>query len=85
VADLLARLAAEEVDSEPFDAVVRLLTERTRQEVNSIVTRVTAEPALLKEQQWLTERMQELQDPNAAAHAAEQLVAWLGSKGEGGE
>ena len=67
VADLLARLAAEEVDSEPFDAVVRLLTERARHEVTSIVTRVAAEPALLQEQQWLTERMQELQDPNAAA------------------
>lgn len=85
VADLLARLAAEEVDSDPFDAVVRLLTERARHEVTSIVTRVTAEPHLLKEQQWLTERMQELQDANAAAGAAEQLVAWLGSRGEGGE
>jgi DNA primase len=85
VADLLARLAAEEVDSEAFDAVVRLLTERARHEVTSMVTRVAAEPDLQREQQWLTQCIDQLRDPNAAAAAADQLVAWLGSRGEGGE
>ena len=42
VADLLARLAAEEVDSEPFDAVVRLLTERARHEVTGARRRGSA-------------------------------------------
>ena len=86
VADLLARLAAEEVDSKPFeDAVVRLLTERVRHEVQGLALRVNAEPDLQQEIYWLTQRMHELQDPSTAAEAAEQLVAWLGSKGEGGE
>jgi hypothetical protein len=85
VADLLARLASEEVDSEPFDAVVRLLTERARHEVTAIVARVAAEPELQREQQWLTMCIDRLRDPKAAAEAAEQLVAWLGSRGEGGE
>jgi DNA primase len=85
VADLLARLAAEEVDSEPFDAVVRLLTERARHEVNSLVPRVTAEPTLQQDVQWLTSCIDQLRDPTAAGTAAEQLVAWLGSRGEGEE
>jgi DNA primase len=84
VADLLARLAAEEVDSEPFDAVVRLLTERARREVSALVTRIAAEPELQQEQQWLTQCIDQLRDPNAAAPAAEALVAWLGSRGDGG-
>jgi hypothetical protein len=85
VADLLARLAAEEVDSEPFDAVVRLLMERARHEVTALVPRVTADPDLQKDVQWLTQCIDLLRDPSAANGAAEQLVAWLGSKGEGGE
>ena len=85
VSDLLARLAAEEVDSDPFDAVVRLLTERARHEVNALVPRVTAEPGLQRDVQWLTSCIDQLRDPGAAGTAAEQLVAWLGSKGEGEE
>jgi DNA primase len=85
VADLLARLAAEEVDSDPFDAVVRLLTERARHEVAALVPRINAEPALQRDSQWLTQRIDQLRDPAAAAGAADQLVAWLGSRGEGGE
>jgi hypothetical protein len=85
VAELLARLAAEEVDSEPFDAVTRLLTERAKREVHSLVPRVNAEPALQADVQWLTQCQHQLQDPATAADAADQLVAWLGSSGEGGE
>ena len=54
VAELLARLAAEEVDSDPFDAVVRLLTERARHEVTALVSRINAEPSLQRDSQWLT-------------------------------
>jgi DNA primase len=85
VADLLARLAAEEVDSEPFDAVTRLLTERAKREVQALVPRVNAEPELQSDVQWLTQCQHQLQDPATAAEAAEHLVAWLGSRGEGGE
>ena len=85
VAELLARLAAEEVDSEPFDAVVRLLTERAKHEVTALVARMNAEPELQSVQQWLTQCVDRLRDPVAAADAADELVAWLGSRGEGGE
>jgi DNA primase len=85
VADLLARLAAEEVDSEPFDAVVRLLTERARHEVTALVSRINADPSLQQQSQWLTQAIDQLRDPSTAAQAADQLVAWLGSRGEGGE
>jgi hypothetical protein len=85
VADLLARLAAEEVDSEPFDAVRRLLTERGRREAAALVTRVNADPSLATLQQWLKVMVADLQNPATEADAADQLVAWLGSRGEGGE
>ena len=84
VAELLARLAAEEVDSDPFDAVVRLLTERARQEVTALVSRINADPSLQADSQWLTQAVDRLRDPSTAAEAADQLVAWLGSRGEGG-
>jgi hypothetical protein len=85
VAELLARLAAEEVDSDPFDAVTRLLTERAKREAQSLVPRVNAEPELQAEVQWLMQCQHQLSDPASAADAADQLVAWLGSRGEGGE
>jgi DNA primase len=84
VADLLARLAAEEVDSKPFeDAVVRLLTERANHEIQALVPRINAEPHLQADLQWLKGCVMQLQDPAGAGAAAEQLVAWLGSRGEG--
>ncbi|MDP1821265.1 MAG: DNA primase [Acidimicrobiales bacterium] len=84
VADLLARLAAEEVDSQPFDAVVRLLTERARLEIRNLVAQVAADPELQRVQQWLTHTVDQLRDPTTAHAAADQLVAWLGSRGEEG-
>ena len=84
VAELLARLAAEEVDSDPFDAVVRLLTERARHEVTALVSRINADPSLQADSQWLTLAVDRLRDPATAAEAADQLVTWLGSRGEGG-
>ena len=49
VADLIGRLATEEMHAEPFDAVVRLLTERARREVAELTARVAsaADPAEL--------------------------------------
>jgi len=87
VADLLTRLATEEVDSKPFDAVVRLLTEVARREVGSLTVQVTARPddvPLQRLQHWLSRIIDELRDPVAADAAAEQLVAWLGSRVEEG-
>ncbi len=85
VAELLTRLATEEVQSAPFDAVVRMLTERARLEVRLLRARVAAEPddlELLRVQHWLTQTIDQLRDEHSSGGAAEQLVAWLGSKGE---
>ncbi len=87
VADLIGRLATEELQAEPFDAVVRLLMERTRREVAELTARVAAadDPTdLLAEQLWLKRRFDQLQDPNAAVEAADELVAFVGTQGEEG-
>jgi hypothetical protein len=87
VAELLTRLATEEVAPEPFDAVCRLLTETARREVNGLTARVTADPQssdLLRLQHWLSQIIDHLRDPDSAPAAAEQLVAWFGTRGEEG-
>jgi DNA primase len=87
VADLLGRLATEELDSEPFDAVVRLLTERARREVTQLRMSISsaADPDRVQQQvQWLTMTIDHLRDPNAAAAAADELVAFVGTEGEEG-
>jgi hypothetical protein len=87
VADLLGRLATEEVQSTPFDAVVRMLTETARHEVRMLRARVAAEPddpELLRVQHWLTRTIDELRDERTSGAAVGQLVAWLGSRGEEG-
>jgi DNA primase len=87
VADLLGRLATEELDSEPFDAVVRLLTERARREVAQLRMSISAaaDPDGVQQQvQWLTMTIDHLRDPNAAASAADDLVAFVGTEGEEG-
>jgi DNA primase len=87
VADLLGRLATEEQQADPFDAVVRLLTERARHEVAGLTARIASaeDPAsLLKEQQWLTLVIDRLRDPEAAVGAANELVAFVGELDEEG-
>ncbi|MEO7427988.1 MAG: DNA primase [Acidimicrobiales bacterium] len=84
VAELLARLATEEVATEPFDAVVRMLTETARTEVRLLRGRVAADPddpELLRIQHWLTQTIDQLRDEGSSGAAAEQLVAWLGARG----
>ena len=87
VADLIGRLATEEVQAEPFDAVVRLLTERARREVAELSTRVSSaeDPTpLLRRQQWLTLTIDRLRDATSAGAAADELVAFFGQPGEEG-
>lgn len=84
VAELLTRLATEEVATEPFDAVVRMLTETARSEVRMLRGQVAADPddpELLRVQHWLTHTIDLLRDEHSAGAAAEQLVAWLGTRG----
>jgi DNA primase len=87
VADLLIRLATDEVQAEPFDAVVRFLTETARREIRTLTAQVSVhpdDPELLRRQHWLTQIVDRLRDPEAAGEAVEHLVAWLGSEGEEG-
>lgn len=87
VADLLGRLATEEMQAEPFDAVVRLLTERARREVAELTARVASasDPTeLMHRQNWLTLIIDRLRDPVAAVDAADELVAFIGTQGEEG-
>jgi DNA primase len=87
-ADLLARLLVEEPTSQPFDAVRRLLTEVARRRIGTLrlVGATTGDPAqALSELAFLNRAIDDLRDPNAAADAADRLLAWLGQRvGDGG-
>jgi DNA primase len=87
VADLLGRLATEELHTEPFDAVTRLLTEWARQEVAELTLKAQGEDAvtLLEQVTWLKLVAERLQDPDTSAEAADELVAFVGQEGEEGE
>jgi DNA primase len=87
VAELLTRLATEEAQAQPFDAVARMLTELARREISALRVQVAARPEdveLLRLQHWLTGIVDQLRSPSTADAAAEQLVAWVGSRGEEG-
>ena len=87
VADLIGRLATEELQAEPFDAVVRLLSEWARRGATELAARIasSAEPTdLMREQQWLTWIIDRLRDPDAAVVAADEVVAFGGQQGEEG-
>jgi DNA primase len=87
VADLIGRLATEEQRTGAFDAVTRLLTEWARQEVAELTLKARGDDAvaLLEQVTWLKLAAERLQDPDTAAGAADELVAFVGQEGEEGE
>ena len=88
VADLIGRLATEEMHHEAFDAVVRLLTEWARREVAELKLKAQGDDALerLEQVSWLQKLAAErLLDPDTAAEAADELVAFVGQQGGEGE
>jgi DNA primase len=87
VADLIGRLATEELQTEGPDAVVRLLTEWARQEVAELTLKATGDEAvaLLEQVTWLKLVAERLQERDAWASAADELVAFIGQQGEEGE
>jgi DNA primase len=87
VADLIGRLATEELHTQPFDAVTRLLTEWARQEVADLTLKARGDDAvvLLERVTWLKLVSERLQDPASAAAAADELVDFIGRQGEEGE
>ncbi len=87
VGDLLARLAVEPPDSDPFDVVIRLCSAAGRRRSEELRRHLQADPAdldSLRTQQWLAGTLAALDDPDRRTAAAAELVAWLGSRGEEG-
>jgi hypothetical protein len=88
VADLIGRLATEELHHDAFDAVVRLLSEWARREVAELKLKAQGDDAIARLEQvaWLQKLAAErLLDPDTAAEAADELVAFVGQQGEEGE
>jgi DNA primase len=88
VADLLTELATDDSDSEPFDALARLVEQAARRELSVLRARISEHPddvPALQRSADLTRAVGELRDPSTAAASVETLVAWLGRKGEEGE
>jgi hypothetical protein len=87
VADLLGRLATDELQTTAFDAVTRLLTEWARVEVAELTLKARGEDAtaLLEQVTWLKLVAERLQDVDTGAAAADELVAFVGQQGEEGE
>jgi hypothetical protein len=87
-ADLLARLLVEDTDSDPLDAVFRLLTECARREVSALKTEAASADDgtdVLQTQAELTRAMNALRvRDDAGVLAAEQLLAWLAHRGQEG-
>jgi DNA primase len=81
-AELLGRLGQEESESEPFETVVRLITETARRHVRRLSASEDRDE--MQTAYWLKSRMDELLDPVTAITAAEQLVPWLVEGGEEG-
>jgi hypothetical protein len=67
--------------------VTRLLTEWARQEVAEVTLEARGDDAvaLLERVTWLKLTAERLQDPDTAAGAADELVAFVGQQGEEGE
>jgi DNA primase len=87
VAQLITGLAVEDPDSDPFDVVVRLVTEASRRALADLRARLVASPEdldALATQQWVRATLGALDDDATRTTAAEQLVAWLGTRGEEG-
>ena len=86
-AELLGRLLVEDTDSDPLDAVFRLLTEAARREVGrlQLVARDASNPEeALRLQAWLTRCINDLRDRERGLDSAGQLLAWLAHRGQEG-
>jgi DNA primase len=79
-AELLQRLAVEETDSDPFDALARLVSEAVRREMRALgaEARETGQVFEL----WQKRAVEQLQEPATRLDAVEQLLAWLALRSE---
>jgi DNA primase len=80
VAELLARLAVEETDSDPLDVVARLVEEAARREVARIEVEARQGNFVVALGQKLA--IERLRQPEYRSEAMGELVAWLGSRSE---
>jgi DNA primase len=84
-ADLLQRLAVDDTEAEPHDVVFRLIQEAGRRAMQALNEQARREPdamAVLAESTWLGQRIDQMNDPDTAVEAAEQLLAWLADRPE---
>jgi hypothetical protein len=84
----LARLVVDPPESEPFNAVRRLLTEVARDQLTGLrlgAATVDDPNDMLNSSAFLVRCVEELRTPNASVAAGERLLAWLGQRaGDGG-
>ncbi len=90
-AELLQRLAVEEVDAEPLDVVALLAADAASREIAALEAaagRLADDPEAFAHAAeligWLKRRVEELRDPDMCAGSLEQLVAWLADRAEEG-
>jgi DNA primase len=79
-AEVLQRLAVEETDSEPLDAVARLVEEAARRELRAYEAEVRRANQAVRELGPVKLAIEDLREPECRRGAIEQLVAWLGSR-----
>jgi DNA primase len=85
-ADLLQQLAVDDTEAEPYDVVFRLIQEAARRAMRTLRDDARRDPAradaIAAETTWLGQHLNQMDDPDGAVEAAEQLVAWLTSRPE---
>jgi DNA primase len=79
-AEVLQRLAVEETDSEPLDAVARLVEEAARRELRAYEAEVRRANQAVRDLGPVKLAIEDLREPDCRREAIEQLVAWLGSR-----
>src|SRR3546814_14334931 len=85
VAELITRLATEEAAPDPFDAVVRMLTETARREVASLAGAIAAEPEpadMMRLQHWLTRMVDQLARKSVVSGKSVSLPVDTGWRGQ---
>jgi DNA primase len=74
-AELLQRLAVEETDSDPYDALSRLVAEAARREIRALEAEARETGQVFE--LWQKRAVEQLHEPSSRLDAVEQLLAWL--------
>jgi hypothetical protein len=80
--EVLLRLAVEETDSDPEEAVARLVQEAAEHARRDLVANADDPLAIAHESGEVKLAIEALLEPNTRRSAIEQLLTWLGSRSE---